>query len=77
MTLLVVNWLVVSRLRVLLVNWLLAHNSGIAVVLLGTGGWVNALHLVVSSCRCGSNSTRGEWVAGGAVPVEVEGYNNC
>lgn len=65
--------LVVRRLWVLLINWL---DSGIAVVLLGTGRWVDVLHLVVSGAsRRGSNSTIwGEWVAGGAVSVKVEGW---
>lgn len=79
-SLLVVNWLVVRRLRVLLINWLLSGDwltSGIAIMLLGTGCWVDVLHLVVGGAsRCGSNSW-GEWVAGRAVPVEVEGCNNC
>lgn len=81
MSLLVVNCLVVRRLGVLLINWLLTGdwlNSGIAIVLLGTGGWVDVLHLVVGGAsRRGSKSTWGEWVAGRAVPVEVEGCNNC
>lgn len=72
-TLLVVNGLVVRRLWVLLITWLV-DNSGIAVGLLGTGGWIDVLHLVVGASRCdSSSSTWGEWVAGGAVPVEVEG----
>ena len=72
-TLLVVIGLVVRRLWVLLITWLV-DNSSIAVGLLGTGGGVDVLHLVVGASGCGSSSTtRGEWVASGAVPVEVEG----
>lgn len=71
MTLLVVDGLVVRRLWVLLINCLV-NNAGIAIVLLGTGGWVDILHLVVGASGSGSNSsTWSEWAPSGAVPVEV------